>query len=543
MSVEPSHNSESLIVHFRRIESLKEEAKNYPSVQLYADQLYELELLLTRGYFPLDGYMTRAQYESVLDKGRLPDGTLWPLPVVLAVAEKDGAKLKPGTKAAIRDEEGVMLAVLHVADNWKPNLKREAEICAGKDNLAAHGALNILGREGQVYLGGRLEGVQLPLHYDFTELRFTPDSSHRYAAQRGWTRRIGVLADRPLHKADAQALQALAKEHGAAIFLSPALKPASPLETAHFSLVRCQRMIMGLLPRRLSMFGVLPFYPSLHSPREAVMQALILRNYGCTHTVPGLWPDPGADIAESKAFAEVRNLGAELNIEAVAPTWEKDAAALYVAPDALREKIEKGQPVDDSFTFPEVINELAKTYPPRKRQGLTLFFTGLSGAGKSTIAKLIYVKLQEIHDRPVTLLDGDIVRRNLSSELNFSKEHRNLNVTRIGFVASEITKNGGIAICAPIAPYDESRRANRELISRYGGYVEIYVSTPLEVCEQRDRKGLYAKARAGIAKGVTGVDDPYEEPQNPSLRIDTTELTPLEAVEVVVDYLKTEGYM
>jgi len=186
---------------------------------------------------------------------------------------------------------------------------------------------------------------------------------------------------------------------------------------------------------------------------------------------------------------------------------------------------------------------LQRTFPPRSKQGFTVFMTGLSGSGKSTIARVLLVKFMEMRDRPVTLLDGDIVRTNLSSELTFSEEHRNLNITRIGFVASEITKNGGVALCAPIAPYEESRKANKDLISRYGGYIEVYVSTPLEVCERRDRKGLYAKARAGIIKGVTGVTDPYHPPENADLVIDTSDRTPMEAVQEILLYLQQQGYI
>jgi sulfate adenylyltransferase len=209
----------------------------------------------------------------------------------------------------------------------------------------------------------------------------------------------------------------------------------------------------------------------------------------------------------------------------------------------LLRRLELELPVPEWFTFPEVLDVLRQAHPPRRKQGFTVFLTGLSGSGKSTLAKILYVKFMQAGDRPVTLLDGDIVRKNLSSELNFSREHRDINIRRIGFVASQITKNRGIAICAPIAPYEESRRYNRELISRYGGYLEVYVSTPLSVCEARDVKGLYAKARAGLKKGVTGIDDPYEAPVNPDLSLDTSNLTPTETAQRVVLLLREMGYV
>jgi sulfate adenylyltransferase len=214
-----------------------------------------------------------------------------------------------------------------------------------------------------------------------------------------------------------------------------------------------------------------------------------------------------------------------------------------ISSQELRRRLIHGEDIPTWFSYPEVVDQLQCSFPPRSKQGFTIFMTGLSGSGKSTIAKVLLVKFMEMCDRPVTLLDGDIVRKNLSSELNFSEEHRNLNITRIGFVASEITKNGGIALCAPIAPYEESRRANRELISRCGGYIEVHVATPLEVCEQRDRKGLYARARAGKVAGVTGITDPYIPPFNPEMTIDTSRVTPMEAVQEILLYLAGQGYI
>jgi sulfate adenylyltransferase len=221
----------------------------------------------------------------------------------------------------------------------------------------------------------------------------------------------------------------------------------------------------------------------------------------------------------------------------------KNETVKNISSDELRRRLEWGLDIPTWFSYPEVVKELQRAFPPRSKQGFTVFLTGLSGSGKSTIAKVLMVRFMEMRGRPVTLLDGDIVRKNLSSELTYSKEHRNLNVTRIGFVASEITKNGGIALCAPIAPHEESRLANRELISRYGGYIEVHVSTPIEVCELRDRKGLYAKARAGLVKGVTGVSDPYIVPSRPELTLDTSTLTPAEAVQEIFLYLEEQGYL
>ena len=301
-------------------------------------------------------------------------------------------------------------------------------------------------------------------------------------------------------------------------------------------------------------------------PREAVWHAIIRKNYGCTHIVigrdhagPGKDPsgkdyygpydaqellksfsnEIGIDMVEFKMMVYVEEKSEYMPINDV----PEGLKTLNISGTELRHRLENDLDIPDWFTYPEIVQELKKTYPTKDNQGLTIFFTGLSGSGKSTIANGLLVKLKEHGKQNVTLLDGDIVRTHLSSELGFSKEHRNLNVTRIGFVASEITKNGGIAICAPIAPYDESRVENKNLISQHGNYVEVHVSTPLSTCEKRDTKGLYAMARQGKIKGFTGIDDPYEEPKKPSLRIDTTDITEEEAIQSVMLYLEKEGFL
>ena len=212
---------------------------------------------------------------------------------------------------------------------------------------------------------------------------------------------------------------------------------------------------------------------------------------------------------------------------------------LTVGADRDRE----GRDIPSWFTYPEVAAELRTSYPPRSHQGFTVLFTGLSGAGKSTIASILLTKLLEEGGRPVTLLDGDLVRKNLSSELGFSKEHRDINIRRIGWVASEITRNGGIAICAPIAPYEAIRQEVRSLVEPLGGFILVHLSTPLDVCESRDRKGLYAKARSGLLKEFTGVSDPYEVPERAEVRIDTSRLSAEAAADLVLLHLRAEGYL
>lgn len=358
---------------------------------------------------------------------------------------------------------------------------------------------------------------------------------------------------------------AAAREAGASIFLHPAVGLEHPGNMEHYSHIHCYQEFVSHFPANMILLGITPLAERQAGPREALWHAMIRKNYGCSHfMVAADHGDPFAGSEEQLFYSlgaaqeMVAEYSDEIGITMIPerPMGYVEEKAQYVYLDQVedatvkdissrefRRRLEWGLEIPEWFSYPNVVRELQRAFPPRSKQGFTIFLTGLSGSGKSTIAKVLMVRFMEMRERPVTLLDGDIVRHNLSSELTFSQKHRNLNVTRIGFVASEITKNGGIALCAPIAPYEESRRANRELISRYGGYIEVYVATPLEVCEQRDRKGLYAKAKAGLVKGVTGVSDPYVPPANPELTIDTTKMTPAEAVQEIFLYLEEQGYI
>jgi len=558
--------SESLLVHFRRAEELRRQALGHQALDLNGRQLSDLELLLNRALYPLTGFLNRADYERVLDEMRLADGTVWPLPICLDVKEEFARALEPGQKLALNDQEGFLLGVMTVQDIWQPDKLREARQVYGTDDPAAHpGVQQLLDRVHDWYLGGPVEGLSLPVHYDFRELRLTPSETHRRFTQYGWRRVLGFHTEEYLHCAHREMVLAAAREIGASIFLHPVVGMESPGSLDHYTHVRCYQAFVGKFPKNMIMLGLTPLAERWAGPREALWHAIVRRNFGCSHfMVADDHGDPFAGSDQEPFYPRhaaqklVEQYSEETGIGMVPQArmgYLEDQARYVFLKDVkeeevksisskeLRHRLEWGIDIPAWFSYPEVVAELRKSFPPRSRQGFTIFMTGLSGSGKSTIARVLLVKFMEMRDRPVTLLDGDIVRKNLSSELNYSKEHRNLNVTRIGFVASEITKNGGIALCAPIAPYEESRRANRELISRYGGYIEVYVATPLEVCEQRDRKGLYAKARAGKVKGVTGVSDPYIPPVKPELTIDTSQMTPAEAVQEILLYLEEQGYL
>lgn len=559
--------SENLLVHFRRIEGLKEAALAYPSLDLNQRQLCDLELLLNRAFYPLTGYLGPEDYESVLEDMRLANGTIWPIPICLDVNEKMAQSLKQGSSLALRDEEGFMLAVLRIDHIWRPDKEREAKAIFGTDDPAAHPGVRYLYEEvGPWYVGGSLEGVHLPIHYDFKELRLTPAETHRQFLQNGWRNVIGFQTTTPLHCAHREMTLRAAREAGANIFIQPIAGLSHPGDIDYYTQIRCYKEIVKKYPKNMILLGLIPLATRRAGPREALWHAIIRKNYGCSHfmvaddhadpfvqscSLERFYPrhaaqelvqkhegETGIKMVPLRKMVYVENQAEYLPEDQVQP----DMNAKYISSGELRRRLENDLDIPEWFSYPEIVAELRHAYPSRSKQGFTIFMTGLSGSGKSTLAKVLMVKFLEMRDRPVTLLDGDIVRKNLSSELSFSKEHRNLNITRIGFVASEITKNGGIAICAPIAPYEDSRRHNRELISRFGGYIEVYLSAPLEVCEQRDRKGLYAKARSGKVKGVTGIDDPYIPPSNPDIIIDTTDLSPEEAAQEVLLYLEEQGY-
>ncbi len=557
--------SESLIVHFRRVEILRQEALTLVNIDLSGRQLSDIELLLNRGMYPLDGYMERQNYESVLDTMRLADGTVLPIPVCLDVSAEKARTLEIGQRVALNDQEGVLLAVLTISDIWPIDARREAEAVFGTSDGTLHPEVSsLLARNTGLYVGGSLEGVSLPVHYDFQDLRLTPSETVRRFTMNGWRKVLGFHTDEYLHCAHREMVLTAAREAGAAILLHPVADLSHPGDLDYYTQVRCYQHFITKFPPNMILLGLMPFAGRKAGPRAALWQAVIRKNFGCSHfMVAEDHADPwqnGQERFYPRGAAQqlVADCAGETGIEMV-PQKEIGYLAekkIYVEISAAKEeeietisskelhrRLTDGLYIPEWFSYKEIVEELQHTFPPRSKQGFTVFMTGLSGSGKSTIARVLLVKFLEMRDRPVTLLDGDIVRKNLSSELTFSKEHRDLNITRIGFVASEITKNGGIALCAPIAPYEESRRANRELISRCGGYVEVYVATPLEVCEARDRKGLYAKARAGIVKGVTGITDPYDPPRNPDIVIDTSDVTPMEAVQEILLYLQQQGYI
>jgi sulfate adenylyltransferase len=386
-------------------------------------------------------------------------------------------------------------------------------------------------------------GLELPPHHTFKPLRYTPAELRAEFLKRGWHRIVAFQTRNPMHRAHAELTRRAAQEAEACLLIHPVVGLTKPGDVDYYSRVRCYRALLKHFPEATSMLSLLPLAMRMGGPREAVWHAIIRRNYGSSHLIVGRdHAGPGKDASDKPFYGPyaaqelVKTHQAELGI-----TMLPFEEMVYV--EDRTEYMQASEVPTGSRVLSLSGTELRRSFPPRSRQGFTIFFTGLSGSGKSTIANILLAKLLELGTRPVTLLDGDIVRKHLSSELGFSRKDRDLNITRIGFVASEITKNRGIAICAPIAPYHATRRVVREMISEYGGFIEVFVSTPIEECEARDRKGLYAKARAGLVKGFTGIDDPYEAPEAAEVTLDTRQLSAEEAAQAILLYVRKEGYL
>ena len=537
-----------------------------PSLALTPRQVCDLELLLSGGFSPLRGFLDRADYDGVVEHMRLEDGTLWPMPVTLDIHEADAERLAGEEIVALRDQTGLLLAVLTAGDLWEPDKEREAAQVFGTTDTD-HPAVGYLKNQaGRFYLGGTLEGIQLPPHYDFGTLRQTPRALRAFFVEKGWDRVVAFQTRNPMHRAHKELTDRAARDIGGHLLIHPVVGMTKPGDIDHFTRVRSYQKLIQYYPEGTAMLSLLPLAMRMGGPREAVWHALIRRNYGCTHLVVGRdHAGPGKNRNGQPFYGPydaqnlVMQLGEEIGIgvvpfrlmvyapadNAYKPIDEvaEGEEVLAISGTELRQRLGTGEAIPAWFSYPEVLEEIRHTHPPRHRQGIVIFFSGLSGSGKSTIALAVQSKLLELTTRPVTLLDGDVVRKHLSKGLGFSAQDRSTNVRRIGYVAAEIARHRGIAICAPIAPYKADRDVNRSRIAGYGGYLEVFVDAPLEVCEQRDVKGLYAKARAGIIRGFTGIDDPYEAPEDAEVVCHTDREAIEESAGKVLARLRDLGYL
>lgn len=539
-------------------------AGEYSSWDLTPRQLCDLDLLTNGAYSPLDGFLEEDEYNSVCNNMRLTSGDLWPIPVVLDVDEEFAGQLVLGTRLALRDPEGVLLATMDISSIFTPDKSHEARTVYGTEDELHAGVHHLMHNTGKVYVGGRVYGVEPQTHYDFKLLRDTPSELRGRFRKLGWRKVVAFQTRNPLHRAHQELTFRAARDVQANLLIHPVVGMTKPGDINHFTRVRCYEHVLDEYPDQTTSLSLLNLAMRMAGPREAIWHAIIRKNYGCTHFIVGRdHAGPGDDSTGKPFYGPYdaqelyRQHEEELDITMVpfkmmvyvenraqyvpADETESSDTVLNISGTEFRRRLREGLDIPEWFSYSRVVEELRRAYPSKDKQGFTLFFTGLSGSGKSTIANALMVKLLEDGKRPVTLLDGDVVRKHLSSELTFSKEHRDLNIQRIGYVASEITKNGGIAICAPIAPYAKTRADVRSLIESLGSFIEIHVATSLEECERRDRKGLYKLAREGKIKEFTGISDPYEVPENPEVTIDTEELSPDLAAHRIMLKLESLG--
>ncbi|OGT61705.1 MAG: adenylyltransferase [Gammaproteobacteria bacterium RIFCSPHIGHO2_12_FULL_45_12] len=536
------------------------------SLTLSQRQLCDLELILNGGFSPLDGFMGKADYDSVLDHMRLVDGTCWPMPVTLDMDKAQVQQIMLGEEIALRDKEGVLLAMFKVGDIWAVDRAREALSVYGTTDALHPGVAYLNNQTKDYYVGGKLVGVALPHHYDFNHLRFTPAALRERFQQLGWDKVVAFQTRNPMHRAHQELTLRAAEQTGANILIHPVVGMTKPGDIEYYTRVRCYEHVLKTYPRAVAMLSLLPLAMRMGGPREALWHAIIRKNYGCTHFIVGRdHAGPGKDsagnpfydpyAAQALTMAYQREVGIEIvPFQEVAYShrhvryfpvdkFPEDDQPATISGTELRERLQKHLEIPEWFSYADVIKELRKTHPAKDKQGLTVFLTGLPSSGKSTLANALLIKLRELTAREITLLDGDEIRTHLSHGLGFSREDREVNITRVGYVAKEITKHGGMVICALVAPYVKPRNIVRQMVSEVGGFVEVYVSTPLAVCETRDRKGLYKKAREGIVKQFTGVSDPYEEPTSSEMTVDTSHVAADVVIETLIEKIKALGYL
>lgn len=553
----------NLLVSAEEQEALRAEASHLPSIQLSDRSVNDLELLATGAFSPVNGFLGKADYERVLEELRLASGHIFPIPVTLPVSQD--APVSLDKNIALRNSKNELLAVMTVEEIYAWDQRELALKVFGSEDVR-HPLVAESHKWGPNNIAGRLRVLQLPKHYDFTELRLTPAQTRERLIAKGREAVVAFQTRNPLHRAHEELTKRATAEIDGVLLLHPVVGLTKPGDVDHYTRVRAykaladnyydqDRILLALLPLAMRMAG----------PREALWHALIRRNHGANHFIVGRdHAGPGKDSTGKPFYGPydaqelVAKYSEELGVKMIpfselaylpdedryeeASKLPAGAKTATISGTQVRDDyLSKGKQLPGWFTRPEVSDILGETYPPRHRQGACIWFTGLSGAGKSTTAEILTLLMLQ-YGRQVTELDGDVVRTHLSKGLGFSKEDRDTNILRIGYVASEIVRHGGIAICAAVSPYRATRNAVRSLVGNEH-FIEVFVDTPLEVCEQRDVKGMYAKARRGEIKEFTGISDPYEAPVNPEITLDTVNKTPEENARIILNYLLEQGFV
>ena len=552
-----------LLVRSEEIESLKAYANALPSLTLSDRSVCDLELLATGAFSPLDRFMGQADYQRVRGEMRLEDGRLFPIPVTLPADPFQ--ELRLDKDVALRDSRNELLAVLTVEEIFEWDLAGEAQEVFGTQDLR-HPLVAEMHSWGKLNVSGRLQVLQLPRRYDFRELRLTPLESRQRLERLGRSQVVAFQTRNPLHRVHEELTKRAIQELDATLLLHPVVGMTKHGDVDHYTRVRTYKvLIANHYQRDRILLALLPLAMRLAGPREALWHAVIRRNYGANHLIvgrdhadPGLGSNGRPFYGSDDAQKLVERYSPEVGVKAIPfgeyvflPEEEVFEESSKVSPDrhavqisgtqVREEYLNNGKKLPAWFTRPEVAEILAETYPPRYRQGVCIWFTGLSGAGKSTTAEVLTVLLLE-HGRQVTLLDGDVIRTHLSKGLGFSKEDRDTNVRRIGFVAAQIVRHSGTVICAAVSPYRSTRNEVRSMVGPEH-FVEVFVNTPLEICEARDTKGLYAEARRGKITGFTGIDDPYEPPEQAEIVLDTVKRSAEDNARLIQDYLMQQEFV
>ncbi len=544
----------------------QEEQKAYAgtlhSITLTDRTMCDLELLSVGAFSPLDRFMGQADHQRVLDEMRLTSGHIFPMPITLSV--EDVSQITIGQDVTLRDRKHNMLAIMTIEEIYEWDREEVSQKVFGTQD-ARHPIVSEMYRWGKYNLSGTLRMLEQPPHFDFKNLRRTPAGVRQVLETYGFENVVAFQTRNPLHRAHEELTKRATAEVEGVLLLHPVVGMTKPGDVDHYVRVRAYKALVDNYydPNRV-LLSLLPLAMRMGGPREAVWHALIRRNYGANYFIVGRdHAGPGKDSSGKPFYGPyeaqelVQNLKHELGV-GVIPFQElvylpdedryeevsrisNGAKTANISGTQVREDyLGKGLSLPEWFTRPAVADVLAQNFPPMHRQGVCLWFTGLSGSGKSTTADVLTVMLLE-HGRQVTVLDGDIVRTHLSKGLGFSQEDRDINIRRIGFVASEIARHGGMVICAAISPYRATRNDVRNMVGE--GFMEVFVDTPIEVCEERDTKGLYAQARAGEIKGFTGIDDPYEPPMNPEITLTTVKTTPEQNARNILNMLIERGYV
>ena len=550
----------NLLAHPEERDRLKDYAARLPSIHLSDRAVCDLELLVTGGFSPLDRFLGCNDHERVVGEMRLSDGRLWPIPVTLPVNRED---VHLDRDVALRDSRNDILAIMTIEEAYEWDARAVSrEVFRTEDER--HPLVAEMARWGPVNISGRLQAIDTPQRLDFRDLRLTPAQCRAALERIGASNVVAFQTRNPLHRAHEELTKRAARKVDGALLLHPVVGLTKPGDVDHYTRVRTYRALVNrYYDQARTVLALLPLAMRMGGPREALWHALIRRNYGATHLIVGrdhagpgndssgrpfYGPYDAQELLEAHSseigvgavpFMELVYLPEEGRYEETSKVSPGAAAVSLTGTQVREDYLNEGRKLPEWFTRPEVADILAESYPPRHRQGACIWLTGLSGAGKTTTADTLTILIME-HGRHVTVLDGDVVRTHLSKGLGFSREDRDTNILRIGFVASEITRAGGIVVCAAVSPYAATRDAVRGMVGSQR-FIEVFVNTPLDVCEERDAKGMYAKARRGEIKGFTGIDDPYEPPPNPELEIETVVRNPEENARLILHELQRRG--